>query len=425
MANILIYLICNFIKLIEIIKSKISDIEDKINIFYLTFSDPSYIQNLIKKGFNYDLKKQEHSKQDIWFFFRVIWFVTTWLALSYQIYGTWYYWSDQGQILRFGIFLPGMGFPREVITTLAIIVQWQGVLNLTSSVKIMTHNPNIHSTMAPLRAICNGSSQMTSISRAVVSQVRVDIRPVVALVRILTVLNSIVFFFLALFSFILHIQEPISYRAFLIITAWSILYMVVVNQSSSSSLGLFVTMATLSRLTRLVVKNSIQLETEELSSSSSSSSRCRNAGAKKVFLAMMAEQVEVVNWVRTWSTFLNLIIGLNLTFLLSIATIGTFVCVAYEYNIAYVAGIPLVIFCWISFTIIIHLVSDVPVTINQANVQMSRMADKIAWLPGERVRVNRTLSAMIHWNGFSAFGFTPQINRAMMITVRFTLYYSN
>ena len=374
-----------------IICSKVTDIKIKIHTSFINFSDPTFIQTIVKDGFNYDLRKEEDSKPDVWFFIRMIRFFLIWTAFSYQIYGSYHHWSDQSQILRFGIFFPGMGAPREVTIPCAIVVQIS-ILNLTSSVWVLTHNPAIHCTMTPLRAICHGSNQVTSISREVVSQVRKDIRPVVALARALAITNSIVFFFLSFFSSILHIQEPIGPR--------------------NSELG---------------TRNSIEIVKTEISSSSTNSDRNMNSScdmnekAKKVFLAVMAEQVEVVNSVRKWSTFLNLIIGLNLTFLLSVATIGTFFDVAYDNNLALLAGFPLVIFCWISFTIVIRLVSNIPVTVSHATVEMSRMADKIAWLPGERLRVNRTLSAMLHRNGFSAFGFTSQINRAMMITVRYTV----
>ena len=417
MANILIHLIRFFRKLKGVVNSKISDIVNRINIFiFLNFSNPSFIQTLIKDSFFYDLSKDEDSKPDLWFFVRMIRFLLTWVVLVYQTCGSYYYWSDQSKILQYGIFFPGLGLPRELLIAGVISIQL-GIFNLASPLKILRKDPDIHFTMAPLRAFVRQPEHPRVISREVVNRVTNEVRPIIGIVRLFALLMPVVFFFISFVSFILHIHEPMTVRTVIIISAWSLHYMKVGEMYSSSSFALFVTMVTLSRLLRASRAESIQIDLSTVVSTSSDSNEFTNACAKKHFLAKLADEVRTVNSVHRFNKCLATIVGLSVTLLLSIATIGLFFCVSNQLSITFVGAIPLIASSLIAFAAIIHVISDIPVQISNAQVTLSRMADKLDWLPDERVRVNRTLSGLSYSNGFSAFGFSPQINRTMMITV--------
>ena len=416
MANVLIHLVCFFKQLREIVNSKRSDIEDRIKIFYLNFSDPSFIQTLIKDAFNYDLNKDEDSKPDLWFFIRMIRFSLTWAVFGYQIYGSYYFWDDQSKILQYGIFFPGVRLPRELAIAGAIVIQF-GIFNLASPLKLLMEDPDFHFTMSPLRAFNSQPENPRVISREVVNRVTNEVRPIIAIVHLFRLLMPVGSFLLSFFSFIVHIQEPITAITVITISAWSLHYVKVSEMFLTSSFALFVTMVTLSRLLRASRAASIPIDSWAVASTSTDLNQFTNAGAKKCFLGKLADEVRTVNSVRRFNKFLATIIGLSLTILLSTATIGIFFCVTGQLDITFLGVTPVMGFSLIAFTTNIHVISDIPVDISNAQVTLSRMADQLVWLPEERVRVNRTLSGLSYSNGFSAFGFFPQIDRTMMITV--------
>ena len=416
MANVLIHLIRFFRKVRGMVHSRISDIVDRFNIFYLNFSNPSFIQTLIKDSFSYDLRKDEDSKPDLWFFVGMIRFSLTWVVFGYQIYGNYYYWNDQSKILQYGIFFPGLGLPKGLTMTGVIVVQL-GIFNLASPLKLLKKDPDFHFTMTPLRAFVRQPETPRVISREVVNRVTNEVRPVIAIAHLFTLLMPVVFFFMPFVSFIIHIQEPITVSTVIIISAWSLHYTKVGEMFLSSSFALFVTMVTLSRLLRASRADSIPIDSWAVASTSTDSNEFTNARAKKLFLVKLADEVRTVNSVRRFNKFLATILGLSLTFPLAVATLCVFFCVSGQLTIILVFVVPVMAFCLIAFTANIHVISDIPVEIEHAQVTLSRMADQLVWLPEERVRVNRTLSGLSYSNGFSPFGFAPQIDRTMMITV--------
>ena len=297
MANMVIHLICYFRTMAAIVNSKISDIVDKIKIFYSNFSDPSFIQTLIKDAFNYDLSKDKDSKPDLWFFIRMIRFLLTSVVFGYQIYGNHYYWSDQSKVLRYGIFFPGLGLPQEPTIVAAFMVQ-VGIFNLTSPFKLLTKDPDTHFTMAPFRVITGQSENEKEFPREVVNRVTNEVRPIIAIVHLFTLLMPAVFFFMSFFSFIVHIREPLTVSTVIIISAWSLHFTQVGGISSSSSMALFVTMVTVSRLlraSRTAPAESIEIDLSSVASTSTDSNEFTNARAKEAFLAKLANEVRTVN----------------------------------------------------------------------------------------------------------------------------------
>ena len=189
------------------------------------------------------------------------------------------------------------------------------------------------------------------------------------------------------------------------------------NNNASSCLVLFVTVDTLSRILTTSHEQSMARPEEEREEMPSSSTDTENARTKRTFLALVAEQVAAVHSVRRFNSYLKQTIGWNLAFVVVLATIGSFVITAHKFNFTFLAAIPVAVFCWISFAVMIVSLSQIPVSIRNIQVTLSRMADQISWSIEERVRINRTLEGMLHSNGFTAFDYFPQIDRTMVITV--------
>ena len=186
------------------IQEKVSNLKLKLTHRYLKFSDSSNIRFLIRNAFNYDLNKNDqHSKPNIWFYVRMIWFFVPWLVYCYQIYYHICCWSDQSRVVRNGVFMPGFALPKEICLVAAAASQME-ILNMVwPSIKVLTNDPHIHLTMAPLRQICGAMPRPGDqlIEEEVILSVREQIRPLIAMTRIATVANFAVLYLLGLFSF--------------------------------------------------------------------------------------------------------------------------------------------------------------------------------------------------------------------------------
>ena len=369
--------------------------------FYWKFSDPSFLDFLMKDSFNYDLRKNGESNQDIWFYFRLISYLTVWTVFGYQTYGSHYYWSDQSRILQYGLYLPGFGFPKKPLLVLCIAAQLAMVKAVTS-IKVLTHDPGIHFAMAPIRAVIG--TRDTIIPRQVQSQVRKQIRPMVAIAVTASTFSYLVYLSSTFAGFVINLKSPMTWNTFLILCLWTIMGALNGRQYTMNAVGLMVILEVISLTLRLSAENCFQ-----------SSDQGEPADKKKV-LKQFSDGVQLVNSVRNYNNFLKTVIGMNLEFVFSFATVGTFVLVTSEFGWPSLLVCPTIIFCWIVFAAIIASASKFAAIVNEVRLTLIRSSADHVWSPIERYRMNRVLNGMVHRTGLTAFDYIP-LHRLMMITV--------
>ena len=242
-------------RVLENTQKKVSEYRTGCYAFYWKYSDPSFLDYLMKESFNYDLRKNEGSNQDIWFYYRLMSYLTVWTLFGYQIYGNYYYWSDQSRLLQYGLYMSGSGFPKNPIVILATAAEFS-VVKAVTSLKILTHDPGIHFAMAPIRAVA--VTQDTTIPRHVRNQVRQRIRPMVAIALAISMSAYFVYFAIIFDCFLMNLKSPMTLNTFLIFCFWTVVGALNGRQLAMNAVGLIVTLEVISLTLRLSAENTFE-----------------------------------------------------------------------------------------------------------------------------------------------------------------------
>ena len=291
---------------------------------------------------------------------------------SYQIYGHYYHWSDQSKILQNGLFIPGSGFPKGASLIIYAIIQLCSVMVITSF-KVVTNDRDIHYTMAPIADSVVGTHDQTKLPRSVRYHVRQQIRPMVAIARLISMTSFLTYFSLVFTCFLLHIKSPLTIGNLAIICLWSMVTGLFGKQATLRSIGLLITMETLSKHLKLSTEHFIEFLLE-------------NGININFFCVVFKEDSRPVNSVRRFNHFLKVVIGIESTFLVSATTLGTFILVSSEFKLPSLIVLQIVIFCWIAFTAMV---------VSASKFSVDHQSDEIEFDPiGYRTRlvIRRTVS---------------------------------
>ena len=243
-------------RILENTQNKVSEIRTRCYEFYWKYSDPSFLDYLMKDSFNYDLRRNEQSNQNIWFYFRLISYLTVWTVFGYQVYGNYYYWSDQSRLLQYGVYMPGFGFPKTPVLIVCLAAQ-SAIVKVVTSIKVLTHDPGIHFAMAPIRAVAG--TQDTTIPRHVRNQVRQRIRPMVAVALAISTFAYFVYFAIIFDCFVMNLKSPMTLNTFLILCLWTVFGALNGRQLTMNAVGLMVTLEVISLTLRLSAENYFRL----------------------------------------------------------------------------------------------------------------------------------------------------------------------
>lgn len=192
----------------------------KMKLIYLSFTDSSFIQTLIENGFNYDLTRNQNQKHRVKFYTRLFRFSLQIILWMYQIIGCWIYWNDQDMILVVGNMFGSLGLPK--VTTLASCTAMAVCfMNIPLSMKVFENDSSMMYTMIPMRIIAGVSdfSILPGISSilqtkdanrfirnddSVVKMIREELRPLLLLVRIITMIEPTGGVISGILGFLIH-----------------------------------------------------------------------------------------------------------------------------------------------------------------------------------------------------------------------------
>ena len=137
-----------FKKCVQYLKGKKIRIKKKIFQSYLSFSDISFLDPLIKKAFNCDIKKGSSYTRNVEFYTNFLWLLFIWFLYLWQTMECCIYWRNQ-EMITVGC------FPRET-TILGTLASCICIVMILVSIKVLKGDNNLTFNMRHLAAIYRG-----------------------------------------------------------------------------------------------------------------------------------------------------------------------------------------------------------------------------------------------------------------------------
>ena len=222
-------------KVAKYLRQKI-DLNEKLFHSYISLSDISFLETLIKNVFNYDIKKGFSDASNASFCIHLFWFSVLCLFYAWQTIGCFIHWSDQAMITAAGCFYPGLAFPRETTIVCGAMCLVCSLVKFGVSIKVIKRDNNLAFTMQPLMALLRitderhldsrklGEKYRLTFSKETLEQVREEMCPMIAIERMATVTVPISYFLIALASFLLYHEGPIIHLDWLLFVHWSAVF---------------------------------------------------------------------------------------------------------------------------------------------------------------------------------------------------------
>lgn len=378
-------------------------LKNKIISLYHRYSNPNYIQIIIRNGFNYDINRDSNAQNNSRFYFGMISITIKCILLSIQLYASYIYWNDIEMIPYVGNYFISTGFPKDIhifFLSCALL----SIFQLIISYRILSKDPNLILSMDLMSTISRSGDYGHIYDIDDIEQIRNQLGPYIIIIRVIN-FSYFISSLSIIFAFFMISLQNISFTNISLCVFWSIVPSALISQYTWRSSALFITMFSILKLHAL----SLRKHYENIEHSDQD----RGKFFENIFIG-----VRSIDSVRKYNQFLKLIIGIDMIIMLIVTTTGIFMLITVDLTTIHSFMIPLVtVVCFVLYVYIL-IPSKISDQLRSMRKDLVRMSNKCELSIIERYRINIVLEGMRHHDTFSIFDHFP-IQRMLILTVSF------
>lgn len=392
---------------------------------YYNFSDLSFINILVKKGFNVDLEKELSNSIDSRFIIQFIKYFIIFCIYTFENFGSYVTWDDVEYVHIVGNFGKGLGLSKKITFVSCYIGAWVSASPfLIMSIKLIQKDKCLDNLVKILKLITGQSNELEhGISQEMVDKLRKEIKPFIFFIRVsMTISFPPILFCLAYGCYLNQSMEYFTTTKAIPAILWSIFFILIGSQMFWCQFAAVVSVAVICRLITLREDEMAKISLKNACSASTSSSQtgvqliltnCADA-----FMQQVKEQLITIQLIRKYNQSLKSILGVLLTYYFMDCTFILFILMTLdEMNLAMGT---LLFFYPIQFSVFVIFIlvpSHVTVMFRKGLSDLFRESDNIRCSLKVRFKFTYMLKGMRHLDSFDCFDFIPNIQHMFIVWV--------
>ena len=227
-------------------------LRNKIISLYHRYSNPKFIQIIIRNGFNYDINIDFNAQNNSRFYSAMIFTTIKCILLSIQLCTSYIYWNDIEMIPYVGNYFISTGFPKDIIIfffSCALL----GIVTLIISYRILSKDPNLILSMDLISTISRPGHHGHIYDVDDIEQIRNQLGPYILVIRVIN-FSYFISLFSIIFAFFMISLQNVSFANISLCVFWSIVSSASVSQYTWRSSALVITILSILKLFELSLR---------------------------------------------------------------------------------------------------------------------------------------------------------------------------